>query len=231
LRALPNMVIMAPKDENELRHMLKTAVYHKGPAAVRYPRGSGLGVPMDEEIKELEIGKGEVLQDGTDLAIFAYGHMVDPSMKVAALLEGKGLSVAVINARFAKPIDQNLVLEYARKTGCIVTTEEHSVQGGFGSAVLEGLQEMNGSVPPRVKCIGVGDVAVEHGASKILRKDLKLDPEGMFETIFSFYNSILDSSGNDNSQGNGAKASSGNGKEERQIITDVPLKVKQPANE
>ena len=231
LRALPNMVIMAPKDENELRHMLKTAVYHKGPAAVRYPRGSGLGVPMDEEIKELEIGKGEVLQDGTDLAIFAYGHMVDPSMKVAALLEGKGLSVAVINARFAKPIDQNLVLEYARKTGCIVTTEEHSVQGGFGSAVLEGLQEMNGSVPPRVKCIGVGDVAVEHGASKILRKDLKLDPEGMFETIFSFYNSILDSSGNDNSQGNGAKDSSGNGKEERPIITDVHLKVKQPANE
>jgi len=186
---------------------------------------------MDEEIKELEIGKGEVLQDGTDLAIFAYGHMVDPSMKAAALLEEKGLSVAVINARFAKPIDQDLVLEYARKTGCIVTTEEHSVQGGFGSAVLECLQEINGSVPPRVKCIGVGDAAVEHGASKILRKDIKLDPEGMFETIFSFYNSVLDSSRNDNSQGNGAKGSSGNGKEEHSVITDAPLKIKQPVNE
>jgi 1-deoxy-D-xylulose-5-phosphate synthase len=136
MRTLPNMVVMAPKDENELRHMLKTSVYHPGPSCLRYPRGSGLGVDMDEEISEIEIGKGEVIKDGKDLAIIAFGSMVDPSMKTATMLEEKGLSVAVINARFAKPIDKDLVTKYAKKTGCIVTTEEHSVQGGFGSAVV-----------------------------------------------------------------------------------------------
>ena len=207
MRTLPNMVVMAPKDENELRHMLKTSIYHPGPSALRYPRGSGLGVEMDEEIKEIEIGKGEVVKDGNDLAIIAFGSMVDPSMKTAAMLEKKGLSVAVINARFAKPIDKNLILEYAEKTGCVVTTEEHSVQGGFGSAVLEALQDFDENIPLKIKCIGVPNVVVEHGAPGIIKKDLKLDPEGMLETILSFVNPIPKSS----SQGNGAKSVSGNG--------------------
>ena len=207
MRTLPNMVVMAPKDENELRHMLKTSIYHPGPSALRYPRGSGLGVEMDEEIKEIEIGKGEVVKDGNDLAIIAFGSMVDPSMKTAAMLEKKGLSVAVINARFAKPIDKNLILEYAEKTGCVVTTEEHSVQGGFGSAVLEALQDFDENIPLKIKCIGVPNVVVEHGAPGIIKKDLKLDPEGMLETILSFVNPTPKSS----SQGNGAKSVSGNG--------------------
>ena len=114
LRTLPNMVVMAPKDENELRHMLKTAVDHTGPAALRYPRGSGLGVELDAEMKALEIGKGEVLREGNDIAIFAYGHMVSPAEQVADMLENEGLSVAVINARFVKPIDQDLIARYAR---------------------------------------------------------------------------------------------------------------------
>ena len=219
MRTLPNMVVMAPKDENELRHMLKTSVYHPGPSSLRYPRGNGLGVEMDEEIKQIEIGKGEVIKDGTDLAIIAFGSMVDPSMKTAAMLEKKGLSVAVINARFAKPIDKNLILEYAEKTGCVVTTEEHSVQGGFGSAVLEALQDFDENIPLKVKCIGVPNVVVEHGAPGIIKKDLKLDPEGMLETILSFVNPTPKSS----SQENEAKSVSGNG--DKDLKSDIKKSV------
>ena len=191
LRTLPNMVIMAPKDENELRHMLKTSIYHPGPSSIRYPRGSGLGVKIDEEIKEIEVGKGEVIKDGKDLAIIAFGSMVDPSMKAAAMLEEKGFSVAVINARFAKPIDKSLIMKYAKKTGCLITTEEHSLQGGFGSAVLEVLQNFDERIPLKTKCIGVPDVLIEHGATGLIKKDLKLDPEGMFETIYAFVNTTV----------------------------------------
>ena len=191
LRTLPNMVIMAPKDENELRHMLKTSIYHPGPSSIRYPRGSGLGVKIDEEVKEIEVGKGEVIKDGKDLAIIAFGSMVDPSMQAAAMLEEKGFSVAVINARFAKPIDKSLIMKYAKKTGCLITTEEHSVQGGFGSAVLEVLQNFDERFPLKTKCIGVPDVLIEHGATGLIKKDLKLDPEGIFETIYAFVNTTI----------------------------------------
>ena len=200
LRTLPNMVIMAPKDENELRHMLKTSIYHPGPSSIRYPRGSGLGVEIDEEVKEIEVGKGEVIKDGKDLAIIAFGSMVDPSMQAAAMLEEKGFSVAVINARFAKPIDKSLIMKYAKKTGCLITTEEHSVQGGFGSAVLEVLQNFDERIPLKTKCIGVPDLLIEHGATGLIKKDLKLDPEGMFETIYAFVSTTvsLKSHGNEN---------------------------------
>ena len=207
LRTLPNMVVMAPKDENELRHMLKTAIYHKGPAALRYPRGSGLGVPLDEEMKELEIGKGEVIKNGSDIAILAYGHTVDGATMVSNMFEKEGVSVAVINARFAKPVDKDLIVQYAKSTRCLITIEEHSLKGGFGSAVLEALQEEQVCNVP-VKCIGLGDIVLEHGAPGKQRKDLKLDPEGLFDTIGSFYGSVL---GNDAS-GNGKKWLSSNGK-------------------
>jgi 1-deoxy-D-xylulose-5-phosphate synthase len=218
LRTLPNMVVMAPKDENELRHMLKTAVYHQGPAALRYPRGSGLGVPLDPEMKELEIGKGEVIQDGTDIAIFAYGHTVDWAQQVANKFEKEGVSVAVINARFAKPVDKELIVKYALKARCLITTEEHSVMGGFGSAILEALQEEQ-MVHVPVKCIGVGDIVLEHGSPSVQRKELKLDPEGMFETIMTFYGSVAEmvasgngKNGNSRVIGNGKKDHSPNGK-------------------
>ena len=214
LRTLPNMVVMAPKDENELRHMLKTAVYHKGPAALRYPRGSGLGVPLDEEMKELEIGKGEVMKDGSDIAILAYGHTVDGAMMVSNMFEKEGVSVAVINARFAKPVDKDLIVQYAKSTRCLITIEEHSLKGGFGSAVLEALQEEKVCSVP-VKCIGLGDIVLEHGAPGKQRKDLKLDPEGMFDTIGSFYGSVvgMDASGNGKKwlSSNGKKVVVGNG--------------------
>ena len=214
LRTLPNMVVMAPKDENELRHMLKTAIYHKGPAALRYPRGSGLGVPLDEEMKELEIGKGEVMKDGSDIAILAYGHTVDGAMMVSNMFEKEGVSVAVINARFAKPVDKDLIVQYAKSTRCLITIEEHSLKGGFGSAVLEALQEEQVCSVP-VKCIGLGDIVLEHGAPGKQRKDLKLDPEGLFDTIGSFYGSVaeIDASGNGKKwlSSNGKKVVVGNG--------------------
>ena len=209
LRTLPNMVVMAPKDENELRHMLKTAVYHPGPAAVRYPRGAGLGVPLDPEMKELEIGKGEVLQDGNDIALIAYGHMVPPAQDLARSLEGEGLSVAVINARFVKPLDTDLICRYARSAKCLVTLEEHSLQGGFGSAVLE---EINEHVPEKnvlVKCIGTADRVIEHGAPALVRKDLKLDPESLLNTVQEFYNNTV--LGAVPISGNGEKGVHGNG--------------------
>ena len=209
LRTLPNMVVMAPKDENELRHMLKTAVYHPGPAAVRYPRGAGLGVPLDPEMKELEIGKGEVLQDGNDIALIAYGHMVPPAQDLAKSLEGEGLSVAVINARFVKPLDTDLICRYARSAKCLVTLEEHSLQGGFGSAVLE---EINEHVPEKnvlVKCIGAADRVIEHGAPALVRKDLKLDPESLLNTVQEFYNNTV--LGAVPISGNGEKGVHGNG--------------------
>lgn len=198
LRTLPNMVVMAPKDENEMRHMLKTAIYHPGPAALRYPRGAGLGVPLDEEMQSLEIGKGEVIRDGNDIAIFAYGHMVRPAEEVAELLENDGISVAVINARFAKPLDEDLIAQYAVKTRCLVTLEEHSLKGGFGSAVLEALQENEATAGVRVKCIGIPDKVVEHGAPELVRKELKLDREGIYNTVTAFFASFtqLEKSGN-----------------------------------
>ncbi len=235
LRTLPNMVVMAPKDENELRHMLKTAVYHPGPVALRYPRGSGLGVTLDPEMKELEIGKGEVIRDGSDIAIFAYGHTVDWAKKAAEKFEKEGVSVALVNARFAKPVDKELLVRYALKARCLVTTEEHSLKGGFGSAVLEALQEEQ-MVHIPVKCIGLGDIVLEHGSPSAQRKNLKLDPEGIFETIMKFYGSVAEITASGNGKkwglGNGKKSNStngkkpsisGNGKKEE-------IKLKQPLN-
>ena len=232
LRTLPNMVVMAPKDENELRHMLKTAVCHKGPAALRYPRGSGLGVPIDEEMKELEIGKGEVIKDGTDIAIFAYGHTVDRAMTVSDMFEREGVSVAVINARFAKPVDKDLIVRYGKTARCLVTTEEHSLKGGFGSAVLEALQEEQACTIP-VKCIGLGDMVLEHGAPGKQRKDLKLDPEGMFETIMTFYGSVAEMAASGNGKkwlpSNGKKVAVGNGNNGN--VKKSNLTVKQNLND
>jgi len=236
LRTLPNMVLMAPKDENEMRHMLKTAIYHPGPAALRYPRGAGLGVPLDPEMKELEIGKGEVIQDGTDIAIFAYGHTVEWAQEVADKFEKEGVSVAVINARFAKPVDKELISKYALKARCMVTTEEHSLKGGFGSAVLEALQEEEMFHIP-VKCIGLGDMVLEHGSPTLQRKLLKLDPEGMFETIMTFYGAVAEmaASGNGKEWASGKKAHSANGKKDSysgngKNGNKAGVTVKQPLN-
>lgn len=232
LRALPNMVVMAPKDENELRHMLKTCIYHPGPAAMRYPRGSALGVTMDAEMKIMEIGKGEVLRDGDQIAILAYGHMVPVSMEVAQRLEQLGLSVAVINGRFAKPVDAELVLQYAKQCKCLITVEEHALCGGWGSAVLEVLEERDALDGVHMKRIGVEDRVIHHGAVGLVRKELKLDVDGIFDTIHAFYQSIV---GEDSASGKkkdeNPQGSSRGGKDAAYGgIAKKDLKIKQTVN-
>jgi len=185
LRHLPELTVMAPKDENELQHMLKTALYCGRPVSVRYPRGAGFGVPLDSELRELEIGKGELLQEGDDLTLVAIGSTVYPALEAAALLKEQGISAAVVNARFIKPLDSELILAQAEKTGCLVTVEENALQGGFGSAVLEAVSDA-GLSSLRVKRIGIPDSFIEHGSQDQLRKDLGLDGPGIAATCQAF---------------------------------------------
>ncbi|MBU5637761.1 1-deoxy-D-xylulose-5-phosphate synthase [Geomonas sp. Red69] len=181
LRALPGLTVMAPKDENELQHMLMTALSLEGPAALRYPRGNGLGVPMDQLLAPLPIGKGERLKDGRDGAIIAVGTMVEPAREAAAALSGEGIEVAVMNARFVKPLDAELILELAR-TGLLITVEDNVVQGGFGTAILELLEqyEMTGV---RVVRLGYPDSFVEQGEQADLKAAYGLDAAGIARSV------------------------------------------------
>jgi 1-deoxy-D-xylulose-5-phosphate synthase len=183
LRSLPNMTLMAPKDENELRHMLFTALKHSGPVAIRYPRGRGLGVSLDREYRVIPIGESEVLKEGKDLTLIALGSMVQPSLEAAAEMEKEGLSATVINCRFVKPLDKKLA-DYARRNGKVLVVEENIQQGGLGSAVLElfsdaGLREVT------VKRLGLPDSFVEHGPVEVLREKLGLDKTGIIKAAKS----------------------------------------------
>jgi len=178
LRSIPNIVIMAPKDENELQHMLKTALQCNGPVAIRFPRGGGYGVELDEELKTLEIGKSEVLQRGGDIVILAVGATVYPALYAAKKLGEEKIEVSVVNSRFVKPLDRDLICDLAQKTGKVITVEENVLPGGFGSSILEVLGEMV-IQGVRVKCLGINDVFVEHGSQGILRKKYGLDTEGI----------------------------------------------------
>ncbi|MEA2595010.1 MAG: 1-deoxy-D-xylulose-5-phosphate synthase [Thermomicrobiales bacterium] len=177
LRCLPGMTIMAPKDENELRHMLKTAIEHEGPIAVRYPRGSGVGVATDEPLHALPIGRSEVLRSGEDVAILAVGAMVLPAERAADLLAHEGIRATVVNARFVKPLDERLIVDLAGRCGALVTVEESSVRGGFGAGVLELLAEQGVVVP--VRTLGVPDRIFEQASQARLRELAGLTPEGI----------------------------------------------------
>ncbi|MGH0032610.1 MAG: 1-deoxy-D-xylulose-5-phosphate synthase [Myxococcota bacterium] len=177
LRALPNIVVMAPKDENELRHMLRTAVEHPGPAAIRYPRGAGLGVPLDPEIKSLPIGRAELLRDGDDAAIVALGTRVHPALEAAAALASRGISASVLNARFAAPLDAEAIALLARRAKVLVTVEEHVAPAGFGAAVLECLAAAGVRLPTRV--LAVPDDVVEHGDPAAYQSAFGLDAAGI----------------------------------------------------
>lgn len=178
MRALPNMTIMAPKDENEFRRMLKSAVYHDGPVSLRYPRGRGTGVLLDQEIKPLEFGRAETLRSGGDLLIVAVGAMVLPALEAAEILACEGIEAAVINARFVKPLDEEMIITEAKVSGKVLCVEENTILGGLGSAVSEILTEI-GLPNLRIKRLGIPDVFVEHGTQAELRADLGLDPAGM----------------------------------------------------
>jgi 1-deoxy-D-xylulose-5-phosphate synthase len=177
---------MAPKDEAELRLMLATCVSLNGPAAVRYPRGNGEGVPMDAPLDPLPIGKGEILRDTgqktLELGVICIGQVVQSAMQAADVLIEEGRRVAVVNARFVKPLDVQLICDIARRSKRLVTVEENAVQGGFGSAVLETLQR-EGLHDVPVTLVGVPDEFIHHAAQKIQRRDLGLDKDGLLYTF------------------------------------------------
>jgi 1-deoxy-D-xylulose-5-phosphate synthase len=185
LRLFPNMVCMAPKDENELRHMLKTAFETGHPTSLRYPRGNGMGVAMDAELQSLPVGKGEVLREGNDATIFAIGTEVWPAMKAAELLASEGIEVAVVNARFIKPLDDELIAKFCTPGAKIITVEEGSLAGGFGSAVMERCQQL-GLDDVDFHRIGIPDEYVHHGAQDVLRAQYDLHPEGIAKRVREF---------------------------------------------
>lgn len=182
LRHMPHILIMAPKDENELQHMLKTAIYSSRPAAIRYPRGKGIGVPLDAEIKTLPIGKGEILREGKDIAILAIGSTVYPALAAAQELEKEDVKCTVVNARFVKPLDEELICSLARDIGKILTAEENVLAGGFGSGVLEVLSKRF-IQNVKVACLGIDDCFVEHGPQGLLRSKYGLDAQGIFRAV------------------------------------------------
>lgn len=175
LRSIPNMTIMAPKDENELQHMLKTALDFDGPVSVRYPRGSGVGVALDTQWQDLPIGKAEVLRTGKDVCFWAIGSMVQTALDAAELLEAQGISAGVVNMRFAKPLDVELLREHTQSYGKIITLEEGVLAGGVGSAILEELNENKLLEQCEVRCFGIPGEFVMHGDKKLLFHDLGLD--------------------------------------------------------
>ncbi len=187
LRLIPNMVVMAPKDENELQHMLYTAMLYRGPIALRYPRGSGVGVSLDWELKAIPIGRAEVLREGQDILVLAIGATVWPALRAAEELSSQGVSVTVVNARFAKPLDEELILDLAQGHDRLMTIEENSLIGGFGSAVAELLADRRLPVP--LMRLGIPDVFVEHGSPAILRDKLGLTTPKIKDSILNFLSS------------------------------------------
>ena len=186
LRLMPQMTIMAPKDENELRHMLATAVNFNGPIALRYPRGSGLGVEITEPLHTLPIGKAEEIKTGSNVCLWAVGSMVDEAVKAAEALAEQGISAGVVNMRFVKPLDTELLVKTALQCKNIVTLEEGTVEGGAGSAVLEELND-NGLVGKvKVLNLGIPDKYIPHGDKKLLLRDIGLDHDSIIKRIAEF---------------------------------------------
>jgi 1-deoxy-D-xylulose-5-phosphate synthase len=178
MRSIPNLVIMAPKDENELQHMLKTAIDHSGPISLRYPRGEGWGVAMDGQMKSLPIGKAELLRDGNDIVIAAIGQTVLPALKAAQELAPLGISAAVVNARFVKPLDGELLGGLLTRVPRLITVEDHAIAGGFGSALVEFIADQ-GITGVEIKRLGVPDRFIPHGTQDELRKICGFDKDAI----------------------------------------------------
>ncbi len=190
-RLIPNFTIMAPKDENEFQHMLKTALNLPGPSVIRYPRGAGTGAALDTEFRLLPLSKGEVLREGTDFAFLAIGHPVQACLEAADKLAAQGVSAGVVNARFAKPLDKGWLLSLARKAPRFVTVEENTVVGGFGSGVREALEGENVDV----RCIGLPDQYIEHGTQAKLREKAGLTADKIAEKALEFHKKWLSARG------------------------------------
>lgn len=186
LRMMPNMNILAPKDENELRHMLNTAIALKAPVAIRYPRGSGVGVACTESLKILPTGKAEVITEGEDLCIWACGSMVQEACQVAEELKNIGISAGVVNIRFIKPLDKELLSKHAKQYKYLVVLEENVLIGGIGSAILEYLNAEKLLTETKVLTLGIPDKFVSHGDKNLLFRDLKLDNANVIKQIQEF---------------------------------------------
>jgi 1-deoxy-D-xylulose-5-phosphate synthase len=178
MRSMPNLVVMAPKDENELQHMLKTAVDYCGPISLRYPRGEGWGVDLDGEMQNLEIGKAELLRDGTDVVIVAIGQPVIPALRAAQDLAPLGINAAVVNARFVKPLDKDLFRDLFTRIPRLISVEDHVTAGGFGSAMVEMLAD-EGLTGVEVRRLGVPDRFIPHGTQDELRKMCGFDKDAI----------------------------------------------------
>jgi 1-deoxy-D-xylulose-5-phosphate synthase len=190
LRSVPNLIHMVPKDEDELADMMYTAMLHDGPAAIRYPRGTGPGTAVKEQPVALEIGKAEVVQDGADVAIFGLGAMLPEAVRLAEMLRAEGFSAAVINPRFAKPVDRACVGEYGGRCGLVVTMEDHVLAGGFGSAVMETLNALELQVP--VVRVGWPDAFIEHGKVESLKEKYGLTAEAALEKAKPFLSKMME---------------------------------------
>jgi 1-deoxy-D-xylulose-5-phosphate synthase len=190
LRSIPNLIHMVPSDEDQLADMMYTAMLHDGPSAIRYPRGIGPGAKLKAQPRALAIGKAEVLRDGDDIAVFALGAMMAEGERLVEMLEAQGLSVALIDPRFAKPIDQACVGQYGRRCGLLITLEDHVLAGGFGSAVLECVSELELNVP--VVRVGWPDAFIEHGKVEALRAKYGLTAEGAIEKAAEQIRMLMD---------------------------------------
>ena len=190
LRGVPNLIHMVPRNEDNLADMMYTAMLHDGPSAIRYPRGTGPASTVKAQPVQIEIGKAEVLQDGSDVAIFALGAMMGEGERLAAMLEQQGLRTALIDPRFAKPVDRECVAEYGRRCGLLITLEDHVLAGGFGSAVLERVNDLELAVP--VVRIGWPDQFIEHGKVDDLRRKYGLTAEAALEKASGFVQAMID---------------------------------------
>ena len=190
LRSVPNLIHMVPKDEDELADMMYTAMLHDGPSAIRYPRGTGPGTPVKESPTAIEIGKAEVIRDGADVAIFGLGAMLPEAERLAEMLKREGFSAAVINPRFAKPVDRDCVAEFGRRCGLVITLEDHVLAGGFGSAVMESLNELELQVP--VVRVGWPDAFIEHGKVESLREKYGLTAEAALEKSRPYLSKMME---------------------------------------
>jgi 1-deoxy-D-xylulose-5-phosphate synthase len=199
LRHMPNMIVMAPKDENELRHMLWSALAYGHPASVRFPKAKGLGVPLDETFTVIPPGTSELMKDGRDL-LFAFGTMAGPALAAAGELEKEGISLAVVNARFVKPLDRNMILRFARPGGTVVTVEESIVAGGAGSAVRE-LLDREGRFDIRFKSIGLPREPYPLGKADEIRAKVGLDVPGLIDKIKDIYRVPVFSGGDERTGG------------------------------
>ncbi len=193
-RGIPNMTVAAGRDENELQHLLHTAIHSGRPFTVRYPRGAGIGVPLDEKLETLPVGKGEIRRRGKDIFLLAYGSMVPVAEEAASILSERGIDCGVANARFAKPLDVDLLRQVREAAPRVLTLEEHLMMGGFGSAVLEAFHREGWSADG-LRVHGIPDQFVEHSPAPLQRANFKLDPAGVVETVLALYPDLAHKSG------------------------------------